>query len=262
LIILIIPVYTIQALNTDGKRHFAAFVDDVNEKIVIAMEDLTDLGDKDFNDVVIILDIQPFAAADISGLPRMSDLLNAISTPSISSLETVTATVNLGENYTMPATVTAHMSNGTTSQVPVVWTPASIDTSTAGLKEATGVVSGFSGLAQLQVTVQAPPASCPDLDKIFAVGVNNDSGKAIELTGSSKICGNTACNSLAANSVPLNTQHLSRKATFILVRGRCRHCSKIQWLWQVRSHHIPDGSIRNLEAVKTFNLPHSQYFPV
>lgn len=254
--------YTIQALNQDGKGHFAVFVDDVNEKIVIALEDLTNLGDKDFNDVVLILDVKPFAAADISGLPRMSDLLNAISTPSISSLEPISATVALGESYTMPTTVTANMSNGTTSQVSVVWTPASIDTSTAGLKEASGVVSGYSGLAQLQVTVQAPAGSCPDLGKIFAVGVNSDDGKAIELTGSSKIEGDTACNSVAANSVIFcnDSVRINDGDLYIGPGGDAATVVSFSGGGNAATN-IPNGSITNLAAVQTFNMPQFPAFP-
>ncbi|MDD3268515.1 MAG: Ig-like domain-containing protein [Syntrophomonadaceae bacterium] len=163
--------YSIPALNPDSKGHYAIFVDDINQKIVIALEDLDNLGDKDFDDVIIILDIKPFNAVDISQLPKMSELLNQ-NNLTISSVAAIFATVNVGDTYIMPSTVTATMSNGITSQVAVTWEPAQIDTSTAGLKVATGVVAGFNGTVELKVQVNPVGSSAKSIGLFSFEGLN------------------------------------------------------------------------------------------
>jgi len=246
--------YTIPALNSDGDRHYVAFVDDINQKIVIALEDLTDLGDKDFNDVIYILDINPFSAADISGLPKMSDLLAAINPLTIASIANVTATVNVGETYTMPTTVTATMSDGTTSEVAVTWN-GSIDTSTSGVKETTGTVTGYSGTVSLSVTVNAPAASCPVLDKIWAVGVSS-TGKAVEMSGSSGLYGTTACNTTTANSINFAYSTLLHNGDlYIGPNGNPDSVVKFTGDGRNATTNIPEGTIKNLTALQTFALP-------
>lgn len=63
-------------------------------------------------------------------------------------------TVAVGDSVTMPATVVANMSDGTTKDVPVTWMPDRIDTSTAGTKIAVGTVEGFEDKAKFVVTVE------------------------------------------------------------------------------------------------------------
>ena len=61
--------YTLDHLNPDGFRHVAMIADVMSEQIVIGMEDLFNLGDQDFNDVVFTVSASPFSALDISTLP-------------------------------------------------------------------------------------------------------------------------------------------------------------------------------------------------
>jgi hypothetical protein len=61
--------YTLDHLNPDGFRHVAMIADPVNERVVMGFEDLYNLGDQDFNDIVFTLSASPFSALDISTLP-------------------------------------------------------------------------------------------------------------------------------------------------------------------------------------------------
>jgi hypothetical protein len=61
--------YTLDHLNPDGLRHVAMIADLDNERIVLGVEDLFNLGDQDFNDIVFTFTASPFSALDISTLP-------------------------------------------------------------------------------------------------------------------------------------------------------------------------------------------------
>lgn len=61
--------YTLDHLNPDGFRHVAMIADPVNERLVMGFEDLYNLGDQDFNDIVFTLTASPFSSLDISSLP-------------------------------------------------------------------------------------------------------------------------------------------------------------------------------------------------
>ena len=64
-----------------------------------------------------------------------------------------TALVAMGNAVPMPIRVAANMSDGTQRQVAVHWTPSTIDTSSAGYKEATGQVVGYSGTVSFHAMV-------------------------------------------------------------------------------------------------------------
>ncbi|MCM3272288.1 immunoglobulin-like domain-containing protein [Paenibacillus elgii] len=77
----------------------------------------------------------------------------------IESLAPVQAAVDKNAAYTLPAQVTANMSDGTTQQVNVTWTQAAADTSVAGTFLFEGTVSGYAGKAALTLTVRDVPAA-------------------------------------------------------------------------------------------------------
>lgn len=76
-------------------------------------------------------------------------------TATISSIADVTATVDEGGAYTLPATVSAKMSDDTTKDVAVVWTPATVDTTKVGDQTFTGKVEGYDKTVKLTLTVKA-----------------------------------------------------------------------------------------------------------
>ena len=59
--------YTIDELNPDGLRHIA--IVDYNESINIGIEDLYNLGDEDYNDIIFRLDVTPLSAINTQNIP-------------------------------------------------------------------------------------------------------------------------------------------------------------------------------------------------
>ena len=89
----------------------------------------------------------------------------------VSLVDPAPITVTVGDPVTMPSTVVANMSDGTTKDVPVTWNPAAIDTTTAGTKTAAGTVEGFNGNVTFTVTVEE--AAEPTLElEVIPVGNN------------------------------------------------------------------------------------------
>jgi hypothetical protein len=77
--------YTIDQFNPDGMRHVAVMADVLNERIVLGIEDLFNLGDRDFNDVVFTFAATPFSALDIAGMPTGAPEAGPIATAMISA---------------------------------------------------------------------------------------------------------------------------------------------------------------------------------
>ena len=61
--------YTLDQYNPDGERHVAIMADVLNERVVLGIEDMFNLGDQDYNDVVFTFEATPFSALDIAGMP-------------------------------------------------------------------------------------------------------------------------------------------------------------------------------------------------
>ena len=59
--------YTIDELNPDGLRHIA--IVDYNDSINIGIEDLYNLGDEDYNDIIFRLDVTPLSAINTQNIP-------------------------------------------------------------------------------------------------------------------------------------------------------------------------------------------------
>ena len=101
----------------------------------------------------------------------------------------------------------------------------------------------------------------PALDKIFAVGVNEKSGKALELLGSACISGDVGVNSILANSVAFAYSTLVNDGDlFIGPEGDADEVVSFTG-WGRASTNIPDGSIKNLSSIQSFPLPDFPEFP-
>ena len=71
----------------------------------------------------------------------------------INSISDITETVNQGEEYLLPETVEATMTDGTKKQVPVTWNPLTVDTSEIGEQVFNGSVIGYEEYVRLTLTV-------------------------------------------------------------------------------------------------------------
>lgn len=75
--------YTLDQYNPDGERHVAVIADVVNEQIVLGVEDLFNLGDQDYNDIVFTITASPFSALDTSTMPTGAPEAGPIATAMI-----------------------------------------------------------------------------------------------------------------------------------------------------------------------------------
>jgi hypothetical protein len=61
--------YTLDKYNPDGLRHMAIINDVGSQRLVIGIEDMYNLGDKDYNDMVFTFQANPYSAIDTSRIP-------------------------------------------------------------------------------------------------------------------------------------------------------------------------------------------------
>jgi len=72
--------YSLDQYNPDGLRHIAIIDDPDNERLVIGFEDLYNLGDQDYNDVVFSFTGNPYEAIDTSKIPTGSPEAGPVAT--------------------------------------------------------------------------------------------------------------------------------------------------------------------------------------
>lgn len=77
---------------------------------------------------------------------------NPTDTVTISNINDISATVNQGDNYSLPNAVIAIMSDGSKKYVAVTW-DKSVDTSKGGTYTFNGTVSGYNGSIVLTLTI-------------------------------------------------------------------------------------------------------------
>ena len=81
-----------------------------------------------------------------------SDLISGtVKEDSIYSIEDITTTVTLNQDYSLPTTVQAKLYNSDTIDVPVKWNPSTVDTSKAGTSVFEGVIDGYSKTVRLNI---------------------------------------------------------------------------------------------------------------
>jgi len=68
--------YSLEGLNPDQERHFALWSNDAGERKVFGVEDLYNLGDQDYNDMIFSVTANPYSALSPSaGAPEPASLL-------------------------------------------------------------------------------------------------------------------------------------------------------------------------------------------
>jgi hypothetical protein len=76
----------------------------------------------------------------------------------------INATVEQGSNYELPKTVTAKMSDGTTGEAALTWTPATVDTTIPGTYEYIATVQGYNGSVKLHLEVSTEPSTIVSIE--------------------------------------------------------------------------------------------------
>ena len=72
--------YTLDQYNPDGLRHMAIIQDPENERLILGFEDLYNLGDQDYNDLVFTFSASPYSAIDTSKIPTGSPEAGEVAT--------------------------------------------------------------------------------------------------------------------------------------------------------------------------------------
>lgn len=75
---------------------------------------------------------------------------------SVFSIPDIKASINQGKNYTLPASVQAHLYNSDRISMPVKWNPQVVDTSKLGLQVFEGIVDGYDTRIKLGLMVSDP----------------------------------------------------------------------------------------------------------
>lgn len=83
---------------------------------------------------------------------------------SISSINDINLTIKQGGAFTLPSTVDATMSDGTTSKVAVSWDKQLNSTRSSGSYTFNGTVSGYENTVKLNLTIEAVPQSSSPTD--------------------------------------------------------------------------------------------------
>jgi hypothetical protein len=109
---------------------------------------------------------------------------NSTTTPVISEINNITATVNQGDTYSLPTTVQAIMSNGSTENVAVTWDKEA-NTSQAGTFTFSGTVTGYSNNVILTLTVNVSNTSIvtftdSNLEQVVRQAINKPTGDIYE----------------------------------------------------------------------------------
>lgn len=73
----------------------------------------------------------------------------------IASIENISNTINQNGKYSLPSKITAKMTDGSTREVEVTWSPSSVDTSKAGSFSYQGTVSGYESKVKLTLNVKS-----------------------------------------------------------------------------------------------------------
>ncbi|MDD3268677.1 MAG: Ig-like domain-containing protein, partial [Syntrophomonadaceae bacterium] len=99
--------------------------------------------------------------------------------PIIVSIENIApATVAYGSPFSLPFSITVHMSDGSIRSLPVTWTPASVNTFATGTYNFTGTVQGYPRTASYTLIVDALPPPPPS-NQCQVTAVSSPSGASI-----------------------------------------------------------------------------------
>jgi len=92
----------------------------------------------------------------------------------IASIEDINSTVHQNDNYSLPSEVTAKMTDGSTREVEVTWSPSNVDTSKGGTYSYQGTVSGYSNKIKLNLNVESLPTDAKQtiINNVAKLGIS------------------------------------------------------------------------------------------
>lgn len=95
--------------------------------------------------------------------------------PTIDTIPDISDLTVLNSVYSMPSTLVATMSDGSTKNVPVSWNPSSINTASTGVKTSKGTVAGYN--REIILTVEVYKNEGPKINNINALNINGGNNK-------------------------------------------------------------------------------------
>jgi N-acetylmuramoyl-L-alanine amidase len=97
------------------------------------------------------------ASAIANGILKSLNLVDKSKDVNISSIKDITGNVTVGGNYTLPLTVQAVMTDGSSKNVNVIWNSNTVDTSESGIYTYKGTVPGYSSPVNLALSIVDKP---------------------------------------------------------------------------------------------------------
>lgn len=139
----------------------------------------------------IILGTEDFqnksASAIADGILESLDLVDKNKNITISSIKELSDSVIQGNSYTLPLSVSAVMSDGSSKKVNVIWDTKTVNTSEIGSYSYKGTVAGYSKGVNLTLTVRSKPDSTTPSDsstsKVIVLDPGHGIGKDTGATG-------------------------------------------------------------------------------
>lgn len=125
---------------------------------------------KDFLSATIMSEINILGGTGVINSTAESNLRDLPS--QVNTVEDIKITVNQGQKYDLPKTVTATLLNGLTEQLPVTWNLSFINTEKAGTYSYEGRVKGYNADASLIITVKPVITKIDNLSAEMVLGSN------------------------------------------------------------------------------------------
>ena len=95
---------------------------------------------------------------------------------SIKKIDDIKVDIKVGDSFTLPTQVEALMSDDSTKQVDISWTPSTVNTNVAGSFSFSGQVEGYTSSVSLLLTVKAIPPPPPPPVKLASPTANLPAG--------------------------------------------------------------------------------------
>ncbi|MEY7999372.1 N-acetylmuramoyl-L-alanine amidase [Clostridium sp. Mt-5] len=128
------------------------------------------------------------AAAIANGVLKSLGSMDGNKGITISSISNLSDNITVGSQYSLPTSVQATMSDGTSKKVPVIWSADSIDSSKTGVFTYNGTVPGYSKQVLFTLTIvskptETPPSSGTPGTPVIVIDPGHGMGNDIGATG-------------------------------------------------------------------------------
>lgn len=144
-----------------GVTYARATLPDTSQAVTsVKVDGIEKTSGKDYNvtsaGVITIMDVTSINTIVITTTDGTTyTVSSSTSNVTISSVSSISKTINQGDSYSLPSTVEATMSDGSKKQVSVTWNPSTVNTSEAGIQTFSGSITGYSKQIKLTLTIDS-----------------------------------------------------------------------------------------------------------